>query len=49
MSEKLKQLYATLCHVETKGINTITMGDCLKFLQQCIAEAEIEEKKSSKE
>lgn len=44
MSNKLKSLYNTLCQIETKGENTLIMGDCLKFIHQCIQECEEQEK-----
>ena len=37
---KLKTLHNTLCLVETKGNNTVIMGDCLRFLSECIQEIE---------
>lgn len=38
MVNKLTALYNTLAQVETKGDNTVIMGDCLKYLKQLIAE-----------
>ena len=38
MVEKLTSLYNTLSLIETKGKNTIIMADCMKFLEQTIAE-----------
>ena len=46
MCKKLKDLYSTLLQVETKGSSTIFMGDCLKFLNQCILEIESIEKEN---
>ena len=38
MINKLTALRNTLAQVETKGNNTVLMGDCLKYLDQMIAE-----------
>lgn len=38
MEQKLRLLYNTLLTIETKGKNTITMADCLKYTEQLIAE-----------
>lgn len=38
MVNKLTALYNTLAQIETKGENTIVMGDCLKYLKQIIEE-----------
>lgn len=38
MVNKLTALYNTMAMVETKGENTVLMGDCLKYLKQLIAE-----------
>ena len=48
MSEKLKALYNTLCQIETKGDNTMIMGDCLKFVREFIKECAEHEKKYEK-
>lgn len=40
MRDKLVQLQSTLSLIETKGENTLIMADCLRFLNQCIAECE---------
>ena len=37
MKEELTKLYNTMLTIETKGTNTVVMGDCLKFLNQLIA------------
>lgn len=39
MKQDLKRLFNTLCQIETKGQNTIIMGDCLRFLEQLINKA----------
>ena len=36
MSDELIKLYNTLKLVETKGDSTVTMADCLRFLEQLI-------------
>lgn len=38
MVEKLSRLYNTLVTVETKGESTKTMADCLRYLEQMVAE-----------
>ena len=38
MVEKLTKLHNTLLLVETKGENTKIMAECLRFLEQTIAE-----------
>lgn len=38
MIEKLIKLYNTLATVETKGENTKTMADCLRYIEQMVAE-----------
>lgn len=38
MEEKLRKLYNTLATIETRGAATITMADCLRFLEQIIVE-----------
>lgn len=52
MKKKLMNLRNTLNLVETKGNNTLIMADCLRFLEQCIAECEqveVEAKSESKQ
>ena len=44
MENNLKKLYNTMLLIETKGENTKIMAECIKFLEQLIAE---EAKKSS--
>ena len=39
MEEKLKNLYAALSEVETKGNSTRTMASCLAFIESMISEA----------
>lgn len=39
MKQDLKRLFNTLCQIETRGQNTIIMGDCLRFLEQLINKA----------
>ena len=36
MKTELTNLFNTLCQIETKGRNTIIMGDCLRYLEQLI-------------
>lgn len=38
MIEKLVKLYNTLSIIETKGENTKTMADCLRFIERMVAE-----------
>lgn len=38
MPEKLKALYNTLSTVETKGQSTITMAECLRYLENMYKE-----------
>lgn len=37
METQLTRLYNTLVTIETKGENTKTMADCLRYLEQLIA------------
>lgn len=39
MREELTKLYNTMLTIETKGIHTKTMADCLRFTEQLIAQA----------
>lgn len=43
MKEKLINLHHALATIETKGQNTVTMADCLKFIQHLVDEIELEE------
>lgn len=36
MLQKLQLLYNTLLTIETKGLNTITMADCLRYIEKLI-------------
>ena len=36
MKAELTNLFNTLCQIETKGQNTIIMGDRLRYLEQLI-------------
>lgn len=36
MEENLRKLYNTLATIETRGAATITMADCLRYLEQLI-------------
>lgn len=38
MEEKLLRLYNTLATIETKGENTKTMADCLRYIEQMVAD-----------
>lgn len=46
MEDDLMKLYNTLRLIETKGESTKLMGDCLKFTEQLIKQAQ--EKKNAK-
>ena len=48
MNEKLTRLFNTLCDIETKGRNTVVMGDCLKYLEQLINECSDTETQETK-
>ena len=39
MEQNLRKLYNTLATIETRGTATITMADCLRYLEQLITEA----------
>lgn len=45
MEIKLAKLYNTLCLISTKGDETKLMADCLKFIEQTIAELKAEANK----
>lgn len=36
MIEELRKLYNTMASIETKGINSIRMADCLRFTEDLI-------------
>ena len=36
MKDKLTMLYNTLCQIETKGVSTRTMAECLRFIEKLI-------------
>ena len=38
MEQNLRKLYNTLATIETRGAGTITMADCLRYLEQLITE-----------
>lgn len=38
MPEKLKALYNTMSTIETKGQSTITMAECLKYVENLYKE-----------
>ena len=38
MEDNLRKLYNTILLIETKGENTKIMAECIKFLEQLIAE-----------
>lgn len=38
--EELTRLYNTLATVETKGVHTKTMADCLRFIENALAREE---------
>ena len=48
MSDKLVRLYNTLKTVETKGNSTIVMADCIRYVEQLIAEAQNSESEAIK-
>lgn len=43
MKDKLQILYNTLLTIETKGVNTKTMAQCLAYTEGLIVEAAAEE------
>lgn len=47
MPEKLTRLYNTLVTIETKGESTKIMADCLRYIEQMVAEEK--SKQSSKD
>lgn len=49
MEDNLRKLYSALSTIETKGSNTITMGNCLRFIEQMIAEEHNKQKTDSTE
>lgn len=49
MVNDLSKLYNTLKLIETKGDNTIYMADCLRFIEQLIANAKSEETEVAKD
>ncbi len=44
MKNKLTMLLNTLAEIETKGDSTIKMAGCLQYVQQVIAECDMQEK-----
>ena len=51
MKNKLQLLYNTLLTIETKGTSTLTMSDCIKYLDNLINETaeEIQNEKTEEE
>ena len=49
MFEKLAKLYNTLKTIETKGEGTKTMADCLRFVEQLLAEEQNKQSSDSTE
>ena len=49
MKQKLINLHNALATIETKGQHTLTMADCMKFIQQMVSEIDKEEVTESKE
>lgn len=45
MEQKLKTLYDALLTIETKGTSTLTMANCINYLNQLVAEAKAEANK----
>ena len=43
MKEQLIQLHTALASISTKGYDTLTMADCLIFLDQLIQEEQVKE------
>ena len=39
MEQKIKTLYEALLTIETKGANTLTMANCIRYTEQLMAEA----------
>lgn len=46
METKLTRLYNTLVTIETKGESTKTMADCLRYIEQMVAEEKANRTKS---
>lgn len=46
MEDKLRSLYNTLATIETRGNATITMADCLRYLEQLIADEQSKQNSS---
>lgn len=42
MEQKLKTLYDALLTIETKGASTLTMANCINYLNNLISEARAE-------
>lgn len=42
MEQKIKTLYDALLTIETKGVNTLTMANCIRYTEQLMAEARAE-------
>ena len=40
MKEKLAMLYNTLCQIETRGVSTKIMAECLAFLENIMDESD---------
>lgn len=43
MREELTKLYNTLLTIETRGVHTKTMADCLRFTEQLIVQVPVPE------
>lgn len=48
MEQKLRNLYNAMLKVETKGISTVQMAECIRYTEQLIAEANAEEQRIQK-
>lgn len=49
MEQKLRNLYNAMLKVETKGISTVQMAECIRYTEQLIAEANAEEQQKLQE
>lgn len=49
MEQKLRNLYNAMLRVETKGMSTVQMAECIRYTEQLIAEANAEEQQKLQE
>lgn len=45
MEQKLRNLYNAMLKIETKGMSTVQMAECIRYTERLIAEANAEEQK----